>query len=166
MIKQKKNSLSQDNSTTAMVIKTGSKKVQSFFLYISVSSKFYTRTSTNKFMSLEIATTIWNQINAGGRLKVITWGVPLSSRVGSDEDGGWLRFKVSGLKFKGLVKVIYVPGKDIYKIEFLKKKRVENSLSGLVDYEFKVVHTIEEAYCDNLTELIDEYVEKIPAYKH
>jgi hypothetical protein len=107
--------------------------------------------------NLIIANTIWKQICAGEMIKVWSWGVPLNSRAGEqNKDGsGSLHFKVNGQKFKGTVIVKYRPVPDDYVIEFVKIKGTERI----------VEHTIEDVYCDQLTELIDEYVEKIPAYK-
>ena len=118
-------------------------------------------------MSANIANTIWKQILAGGAVKVMCWGVPMNSRVGQDEKNGdgWLRFKVSGMKFKGIVKVLYHRVPDVYSIKFLKQTRKKNLVGGF-DIDFKEVHEIENVYCDELTEKIDEYVEKIPAYKY
>jgi hypothetical protein len=117
-------------------------------------------------MSANIANIIWKQITAGGKIIVMSWGVPLNSRVGHDEEdgSGWLRFKVSGMKFKGIVKVTYLPVPDVYKIEF-HKKFMKDIEYGVKEVNYKVIHTIEMVFCDELTEKIDDYVEKIPAYK-
>ncbi len=115
-------------------------------------------------MSLEIANTIWKQICAGGKIKVMSWGVPLDSRAGEDtKTGGYLQFKVNGMKFKGIVKVIYKY--DDYTIQFIKVKNKKDELSGLKIPEFITEHEVAGVYGDQLTEIIDEYVEKVPAYK-
>lgn len=116
--------------------------------------------------NLTIANTIWQQITAGGMIKVWSWGVPMNSRVGHQEkDGsGWLRFKVSGMKFKGIVKVIYRPVPDDYMIEFHKPVRKKNAVGGF-DTNYEVIKSIEGVYCDTLTTTIDEFVEKIEKYK-
>ncbi len=118
-------------------------------------------------MSTNVANTIWNQIITGGTIKVMSWGVPMKSRAGQDnEDGsGFLRFKVNGMKFKGFVKVIYRRIPDDYKIEFIKVTKFKNDF-GLFEEKATIEKEIEGVYCDQLTEIIDDYVERIPAYKH
>ena len=118
-------------------------------------------------MSVNLANIIWKQLLAGGTNKVMCWGVPMNSRVGQDEKdgGGWMRFKVSGMKFKGIVKITYNRVPDDYTIQFLKETRKKNLVGGF-DIDYVEQHKIEGVFCYQLTELIDEYVEKIPAYKH
>ena len=113
---------------------------------------------------MNIAQTIWNQIIAGGQVKVMSWGVPMKSRVGCQEEG-WLKFKVNGMKFKGTVKVTYVRCGDHYKVEFIKESKKKDELSGLMIPTFETVETKDGIYCDMLNRVIDEYVEKIDAYR-
>jgi hypothetical protein len=84
---------------------------------------------------------------------------------------GTLRFKVKGLKFKGYV-YISLNGLDLYNIEFVKINRKKNAaLSeawGSTKYDEipETVHELKDIYCDQLTELIDEYVEKTASHKY
>lgn len=100
-------------------------------------------------MSLEIAKTIHAQLSCGGQSKVrmMCWGT--RNFIGGDD---FLMFQVSGLKFKGKVKIVYKPCPDVYEVEFYKKGKLEP------------VHTITDVYCDELNVKIDDYVEKIDSY--
>ena len=62
---------------------------------------------------LQVANTIRNQILAGGRMKVMSWGV--SNWVGTKDA---LSFRVRGHHFKGYVKVI-LTSMDDYTIQFI-----------------------------------------------
>jgi len=94
--------------------------------------------------NLIIAQTIKQQLLAGGMIKVMSWGA--NSFVGSEE-GKFLQFKVQGYLFKGFVKITLDECMDLYNIEFIKK-------SG------EVVKKLEGMYCDQLTEVIDNFVER------
>ncbi len=111
-------------------------------------------------MELQIAKTIWSQLNSGGQntSRVMSWGT--HALVG---DKDWLRFKVKGMKFKGIVKIIYVY--DTYTVEFHKEKRTKNEY-GKFDIDFVVVHTVEGVYNDMLNSVIDNYVEKTDAHRY
>ena len=115
-------------------------------------------------MALEIANTIWEQINNGkaNTFRRMSWGA--HALLGHDENGGgWLRFKVKGMKFKGIVKVIYTY--DEYKVEFWKEKRTKNEF-GKFDIDFEVVETVEGVTDQNLNSVIDNYVEKTDAHRY
>lgn len=99
-------------------------------------------------MNLEIVTEIRRQLYAGGTAKVWSWGAHAWTAL----DKYTLRFRVRGNLFKGIV-TVHLTGKDDYTVKLLK-------LNGTV------VKEITGVYCDNLTEIIDEAVEKIPEYKH
>ena len=97
-------------------------------------------------MDLTIANTIREQLYMGGRNKVWSWG---SHAWKGGEN--FLMFRVTGRVFRGVVKIT-VNSMDTYDIELMKLKG-------------ELVKRIEGIYCDNLTDVIDEFVELIPAYK-
>ena len=91
---------------------------------------------------------IRRQIFAGGVIKVMSWGANSWTAI----DQYTLRFKVQGFLHKGFVTVCLTP-MDVYEVKLLKNNGT-------------VVKTIENVYCDELTEIIDNNVERIPTYKH
>ncbi len=98
-------------------------------------------------MNLNILNEIRRQLYAGGQMKVMSWGTR-----------GWtaineytLRFRVSGHLHKGFVTIFLTP-MDVYTVKLL-------NLKGEVKKE------INDVYCDELTDVIDRAVERIPAYK-
>ena len=93
-------------------------------------------------MSLEIANTIRKQLVGMGQMKVWSWGA--NSWTGGKD---FLMFKVQGFKFKGIVKIT-LKFDDTYTIEFLKGRKQE------------LVKSIEGVYFDEMTDIIDRYVEK------
>ena len=62
-----------------------------------------------------------------------------------------LCFKVQGFKFRGVVKVKYDEGSDLFDVSYIK--------SG------KVIKTMEGIFFDELVSTIDEYVEKTSDYE-
>jgi hypothetical protein len=98
-------------------------------------------------MSLEVATTIKQQLIGLGAIKVMSWGA--HAWTGTKDA---LLFKVQGHHFKGIVKITLTP-MDVYKIEFLKGTKQE------------IVKTFEDVFFDEMVEIIDKYVEYIPAYE-
>lgn len=94
---------------------------------------------------LTVANTIREQLFAFGKMKVWSWGA--HAWVGGEN---FLQFKVQGHHFKGIVKIT-LNSMDLYDIEFIK--------AG------KVIHEVNGIYFDQMTDIIDEYVEKIPGYK-
>lgn len=98
--------------------------------------------------NLAIVTEIRRQLYAGGTTKVWSWGAHAWAAI----DEYTLRFRVTGQLFRGIV-TVYLTGMDDYTVKLLK-------MDGTV------VKEINGVYCDNLTDVIDEAVEKIPAYKH
>jgi hypothetical protein len=94
---------------------------------------------------LTIAKTIIEQLNAFGKVKVFSWGA--RGWTGGDN---FLLFRVSGRKFQGIVKIT-LNGLDLYDIQFIRGTSVKKE--------------IKDVYFDQLTELIDEHVEKVAAYK-
>ena len=100
----------------------------------------------------QIADTIRQQIKYPNKYVFFSWGAH-NFQFAVTEIGNkpTLRFKVEGNKFKGYVHIIYNP-MDYYEIEFVSthgnlKKRVEM------------------CYFDQLQQIIDEFVEKIPEYE-
>lgn len=80
-----------------------------------------------------------------------------------------LCFKVSGKKFKGRIFIHYVRKLDLYKIEFIKEKKIPHT-TGLINpvtgkelkyytTETETVKTYEMVYDDMLIEFLD-YCEK------
>ncbi len=98
-------------------------------------------------MNLSIVNTIKRQICTLGGIKVWSW----AARGWTAIDEYTLRFRVSGHHHKGYVQV-FLNGMDTYDIKLLK-------LNGDVKKEFKGV------FFDEMVNIIDEAVEKIPAYK-
>ena len=78
---------------------------------------------------------------------ILMWSWGFNSAV-AIEDG--LQFKVQGFKFKGIVKVIYDHGMDLFDVQFVKDGEVEKTIEGV--------------YVDELVETIDNYVEKTETY--
>jgi hypothetical protein len=99
-------------------------------------------------MNTAIVQEIRRQLFAGGQMKVWSWG----ARGWTAMDEYTLRFRVSGHHHKGYVS-IFLTSMDDYAVKLL-------NLKGEVKKEIKGV------YCDNLTDVIDEAVERIPAYKN
>lgn len=106
---------------------------------------------------LYVAETIKEQLVHGagadgsaGFVCMMAWGAKQFTGCGdeTDDSRGWLSFQVSGAKFKGAVKV-KLKWNDTYNIEFWKTKRPA----------FKIIDSVDDVYCDQLTEIIDRYVE-------
>ncbi len=97
-------------------------------------------------MSNQIALIIRQQLFAGGKIKVWSWGAN-AWRAGEN----FLHFRVTGRLFRGVVRVT-LNSMDTYDIKLMK-------VSG------EVVKEINGIYCDQLTDVIDEAIEKIPEYK-
>ena len=99
-------------------------------------------------MSNQVAITIRQQLLAGGKnqIKVFSWGAK-AWRAGED----FLQFRVTGLLFRGVVRIT-LNSMDLYDVKLMK-------VSG------EVVKEINGLYNDQLTDVIDEAVEKIPNYR-
>lgn len=103
--------------------------------------------------SLEVAQIIQQQLIAGGRNKVMSWGANswTHGTMPKQEKGGgenFLIFKVQGFLFKGMVRVI-LAWDDTYTVQLLKKEKGE----------LVVKNEITNVYCDELTDVIDNKVE-------
>lgn len=93
----------------------------------------------------EVAQNILDVLKHGqNKILLICWGA--RDFVAAED---YLKFKVSGQKFKGYVRIIYNPGPDLYTIEFAKIQK----------HTWTVKKTYEGVYFDQLVELIDGYVE-------
>ena len=107
--------------------------------------------------SMQVANTIRDQL-AGGRtadntqgfIAMGSWGANNFTGCGATEkDRGWLSFSVKGARFKGHVKV-RLTHTDMYCVEFFKFSK----------WELKRVNTIDDVFCQDLTSVIDNFVEK------
>ncbi len=115
-------------------------------------------TKTEKKMSnLMVANTIRKQIKQGsgvdghsGATCMMSWGADqfVGSAVETEESRGFFQFRVSGAKFKGLVKIKLI-WNDTYTIEFWKGRGTK----------LRIVDSISEVYAFDLTPVIDLYVE-------
>lgn len=95
--------------------------------------------TTEQKRSIEIATTIRQQLLALGQIKVWSWGANTWRAI---EDG--LYFRVQGFKFKGEVMII-LRANDTYTISFIKNR--------------VVVQVYADVYFDDMVDLIDNEVE-------
>ena len=89
------------------------------------------------------------------------------SKVWSWAAHGWtaiadntLAFKVNAHHFKGIVCIILDEGHDLYEIHFLEN----DSVSGSFKKPSKKFPSLFGVYCDQMVDLIDEKIERIPAY--
>jgi hypothetical protein len=98
--------------------------------------------------TLEVANTIKAQLFAGGKMKVWSWGANQWSCGTTEKKEPYLIFRVRGLKFKGLVKVI-LNSMDTYDVHFIKMSKGQQV----------VKNEISDVYFDELTEKIDLVVE-------
>lgn len=87
---------------------------------------------------------IYQQLRATSFHEMMCWG---ATQFVAGEDG--LRFKVSGLKFKGYVYVKYDVGSDTYTLQ----------LGTIRKFEWKIKQEVSDIYCDELGTTIDELVE-------
>lgn len=97
-----------------------------------------------------ITSTIMTQIKYPSIHVYYSWGAHGFVYAVTENGNPCLRFKVNGMKFKGYVHVIY-NYMDYYEVEFVSTRG-------------NLKHRINECYCDNIQEVIDNYVEKIPEY--
>ncbi len=106
----------------------------------------------------QISQKIMQQLYAGGRNKVYSWGanawscgvMPKTNRSGRIGLGGepYLMFKVQGFLFKGMVRII-LAWDDTYTVQLLKKEGVD----------LVVKDEMVNIYFDELTDIIDRKVE-------
>ena len=94
-----------------------------------------------------------SQLYAGGKMKVWSWGLHnVISFINDKKECYAIKFTVQGRKFKGHIYIV-LNGSDLYDIYYC-------STHGNI----KMIDN--DVYCDMLTEIIDNKVEKIPLYKH
>ncbi|HRH47070.1 MAG TPA: hypothetical protein PKY82_35820 [Pyrinomonadaceae bacterium] len=98
---------------------------------------------------LEIATVIKSQLINGDKMRFFSWGATDFCYGEDQSQNAFLRFKVNGAIFKGIVAVTLIEGLDHYQVEFMQNGEVINSL--------------EPIYCEELARVIDETIEK-PAH--
>lgn len=92
--------------------------------------------------TMEIATTIMDQINYADRSALMAWGAKSFAAVSeSKEFAGGLSFQVNGLKHQGWV-TVKLRWVDDYTIIFTNKKR-------------EIVKVVEGCFCDMLVPVID-----------
>ncbi len=124
--------------------------------------------------SLQVAETIQRQLKANRTfaIRTMSWGMDkLSYGQNEGENLGFLLFKVNGLKFKGYVK-ISLEFNDTYKVMFTKQVRKKNkALSEALgrtryDVSHETVEVMNEVYCDELNERIDNFVENDGRYAY
>ena len=103
--------------------------------------------------NLVIVNTILQQIQYPNRVVFFTWGAKgfTAGQSNDDRKEPCLMFKVNGMKFKGYVHIFY-NWADYYRVEFVSTHK---NLKKVVDV----------VYFDNLQEVIDDYVERIPEYE-
>ncbi|MBW4638581.1 MAG: hypothetical protein KME05_10150 [Gloeocapsa sp. UFS-A4-WI-NPMV-4B04] len=92
-----------------------------------------------------VAQVILQQLRATASRKMLCWGV--HDFIGMPSG---LRFRVSGLKHKGHVSVIYEQGSDTYKVQIAKIRK----------HEWIVKQEVTDVYCDTLGDVIDGLVEQ------
>jgi hypothetical protein len=127
-----------------------------WFIITNIETGIRPKKTEKKMSNLETANTIREQIKQGqgvtgqqGALCLMAWGA--QTFVGGEEsvnNRGFLQFKVSGMKFKGLVK-IKLEWNDTYTVEFWKGRGTK----------IRMVDSSSEVYFFELTPTIDLYVE-------
>ena len=75
---------------------------------------------------------------------IVVWSWGFHNPVALPNNEG-LRFNVQGKLFRGVVDVVYIEGRDLFAVSFIKNG--------------KVIDTIEDVYFDTLVNTIDYYVE-------
>ena len=82
------------------------------------------------------------------RMIMWSWGFNAPKALANNEG---LIFRVNGFKHKGLVKVVYHEGKDLF-------------IVVLLDNQYNELKRVEDVYLDSLVEVIDEEVEHTSDY--
>ena len=93
---------------------------------------------------MTVGMTIYSQLKATSRREMMCWGFSQPMDMG---DG--LKFKVTGLKFRGYVYVKYDEGSDLYIVQ----------LATVRKQEWKVKLEVKDIFCDELGTTIDSLVE-------
>ena len=93
---------------------------------------------------MSIATTIRNQIAIMDPFALGAWGAKDLVNTGTG-----LRFKTSGsTRWKGYVHIILDEGKDLYRVEFLRVRKLQILKDKMID----------EVFVEDLINVIDEFV--------
>ena len=105
---------------------------------------------------MEVAKIIKSQMCAGRDvIKVMSWGAhawtATPSSVVRDGVDGALQFRVSGRKFKGIIEIALMPS-DTYRVTLFRL--LKSAPNGV-----KIVGTMDDIYCDVLTDVIDRRIE-------
>ena len=105
--------------------------------------------------NMSVAQTIYDQLKATSKIKMWSWGS--HEFVGEQKSNReeYLKFKVNGNHFKGLVKIT-LELNDTYTIDFLQFDKTTNAM--------KIVKHIPMQYFDEMGDVIDNYVEYIDDY--
>lgn len=91
--------------------------------------------------------------------KAIVWSWGVSKWVALSDNA--LALRVHAHHLNGIVCITLDEGQDLYNIEFFSNKNFSDVLKNpVIQY-----NAIEGVYCDQLVELIDKIIAKIPAYK-
>lgn len=86
------------------------------------------------------------KILSSNLIVIWSWGFECPKRLCNG-----LSFKVNGFKIKGEVQVVYNSGSDLFDISFY-------------DSDEKMQKIVEDIYLDQLVDVIDEHVERVPGY--
>lgn len=105
---------------------------------------------SQRYEANRIARTIFQQMRLPNNWVFLSWGADGFAYGINEDNEPYLRFKVNGAKFKGKVCVVY-DWNDTYKIAF-------------VDRKGNVTKELFDIYYDQLQEVIDDYVERVPTY--
>ena len=107
---------------------------------------------------MNIPTTIKHQLFDTSATKVWSWGAH-----------GWvatakntLTFKVNAHHFKGIICITLDDGQDLYDIHFFDNFRKSSFMKN--PKPSKTFPPMTGVFCDQLVELIDDNIERIPAY--
>ena len=104
----------------------------------------------------QVAETIIKQMKCPHVFKFLSWGATnfacgvVANKAKENGHNAALRFWVNGMKHKGFV-LVMLNWLDYYDVEFISSKG-------------NLKKRVEDVECFQLQEVIDEYVEKIPAY--
>lgn len=82
----------------------------------------------------------------------MSWGVEMITLIQEGGEDRAMAFNVNGNHFKGTI-ILSVNGADLYEIRFMQGGEIINDM------------TLEDVYVDEVIDLIDERIEKIPSYK-
>ena len=94
-----------------------------------------------------MAAYIWKILTVNPSIPM-SWGVDPNSLISSEDA---LEFHVQGFLFTGNVRVVYIEGADIFEVY-------------LYNEDGSLKERIQDVYLDNLTDVIDEKVEKTADY--